>query len=214
MSAIEPAPSDGTAGAAITAPVAGLDWEAQYLAGDAHWDKGEPSPGLVDFLSAHPSLPRGTVLVPGCGAGHDVRAWAGAGWPAVGLDLAPTAIRLACERTACGLPATFRRGDFLRDEPFARFDWVFEHTLFCANAPATRDAYVRAVERWLKPDGTFLAVHYLTPEDPGGPPWGVTRAELVERFSPGFTLLGDWVPRSYPNRVGRELMLWWERRGR
>ncbi len=48
-------------------------WEQRYQSGDMHWDKGAPSPGLVDFLAAHPALPRGAVCVPGCGTGHDVR---------------------------------------------------------------------------------------------------------------------------------------------
>ena len=26
-------------------------------------------------------------------------------------------------------------------------------------------------------------------------------------------LLAEWVPRSYPNRTGLELMLWWKRKG-
>ncbi len=123
--------------------------------------------------------------------------------------MAPTAVRLGQERST-GLPRVeFRLGDFLADVPFAPFDWVFEHTLFCANPPATRDAYVGAVRRWLKPGGHFLAVHYMTPEDPQGPPWGVTREELEARFSSDFALLDEWVPRSYPNRAGRELLLWW-----
>ena len=64
------------------------------------------------------------------------------------------------------------------------------------------------------PGGHFLAIHYTDPDDPVGPPWGVTRDELGRRFAPDFELLGEWVPRSYPNRVGRELMLWWRRRSR
>ncbi|MCB1124998.1 MAG: methyltransferase domain-containing protein [Verrucomicrobiae bacterium] len=189
------------------------DWEARYQAGDLRWDKGEAAPGLVDFLATHPDLPRGSVLVPGCGTGHDVRTWASAGFRATGLDIAPSAIPLAEARSsaATGQPR-FRRGDFLRDTPFETFDWVFEHTLFCAIDPAHRPMYVDAVTRWLKPDGHFLAIHYLNPEDPDGPPYGVTRAELEAAFAPGLTLLEAWVPRSYPNRVDRELMLWWQRR--
>lgn len=209
--------SDGQAasgtGAGEPVPVLPYDWEDHYQRGDTHWDKGEPAPGLVDFLATHPALPRGTVLVPGCGTGHDVRAWTAAGWEATGLDIAPSAVRLGRERTpAPGPAAAFRLGDFLHDLPFASFDWVFEHTLFCANAPECRDAYCQAVTRWLKPGGQFLAIHYLNPEDPQGPPWGVTRDELRRRFSGSFELLGEWVPRSYPNRVGRELMLWWRKR--
>lgn len=175
------------------------------------WEKGEPSPGLVDFLAAHPELPRGRVCVPGCGTGHDVRAWAQAGFPVFGYDLAPSAIRLAVERTeAAGLAANFQLADFLQDDPPLLFDWVFEHTLFCAIQPVERDAYVSAVLRWLKPDGHYLAVNYMIP-DKDGPPFGTTREELADRFSRQFALRQEWVPRSYPNRTGLELMLWWSR---
>jgi len=187
------------------------DWETRYQSGDMPWEKGEPAPGLVDFLAAHPDLPRGSVAVPGCGTGNDVRAWAGAGFDAHGFDLAPSAIRQSVERTAAaGLSATFARCDFLSDPPPRHFDWVFEHTLFCAIDPARREEYVRAVTRWLKPGGQFLAVHYMI-RDKEGPPFGVIQEELMERFQPHFKLLQGWVPRSYSNRTGLELMLWWRR---
>ena len=187
------------------------DWEDRYQTRDMPWEKGEPSPGLVDFLTAHSQWPRGTVLVPGCGTGHDVRAWAAAGFAATGYDLAPSAIALAREKTAAaGLTAEFVQGDFLADEPPRRFDWVFEHTLFCAIDVDRRGDYARAVRRWLKPGGHYLAVNYLIP-DKDGPPFGTTRAEVLNWFSPDFELLGEWVPRSYPNRTGLELMSWWRR---
>ncbi len=188
------------------------DWEDHYQRGETPWERGEPSPGLVDWLAAHPHAPRGSVLVPGCGTGHDARAFARAGFRVTGLDIAPSAVRLCHEKTqAAGLQADFRLGDFLSDEPFARFEWLFEHTCFCAIDPARRDDYVRAVLRWLKPGGQFLAVHYLIP-DTDGPPFGTTRDEVIQRFSPHFDLLGEWVPRSYPNRANLELMLWWKKR--
>ncbi|MGB7747233.1 MAG: methyltransferase domain-containing protein [Verrucomicrobiia bacterium] len=187
-------------------------WESKYQSGDMHWDKGAPSPGLVDFLAAHPELLRGSVCVPGCGTGHDVRAWAQAGFDVLGCDIAPSAIQLATEKTkAAGLTVKFQLADFLRDEPPVLFDWIFEHTLFCAIKPGERDDYVRAVRRWLKPGGQYLAVNYMIVEDGEGPPFPVTRDELWRRFSPHFELAADWVPRSYPNRTGHERMLWWQR---
>ena len=188
------------------------DWENRYQTKNMPWEKGAPSPGLVDFLNANPALAHGTVCVPGCGTGHDARAWARAGFNAFGFDIAPSAIRLASEATrAAGLKASFTRVDFLRDQPPFLFDWIFEHTLFCAIQPAERDAYVEAVLRWLKPEGQYLAVNYLIP-DQDGPPFGTTREEVWQRFSPHFDLTQEWVPRSYPNRTRLELMLWWQRK--
>ena len=198
-------------------------WENRYQTGQTPFEKGAPSPGLVDFLAAHPDLKRGTVCVPGCGTGHDVRAFAKAGFAAFGFDLAPSAIALArgtpstvsarieeySQRagTVPGVPQ-FQLADFLREEPPQKFDWLFEHTLFCAIQPSERDDYVRAVLRWLKPGGNYLAVNYFDC-GPDGPPWPTTRAEQMQRFSPHCDLLADWTPRSYPNRTGRERMFWW-----
>lgn len=185
-------------------------WENRYVSKDMPWEKGAPSPGLVDFLQTHATAPKGVVCIPGCGTGHDVRAWARAGFLAFGFDIAPSAIGLATQTTEAGLTANFQQRDFLHDEPPLLFDWLFEHTLFCAIQPKERDEYVRAVLRWLKPGGQYLAVNYLIPDE-DGPPFGTTRAELWDRFSPHFDLIEDWVPRAYPNRTGLERMFWWRR---
>jgi SAM-dependent methyltransferase len=188
------------------------DWEERYQTHDMPWEKGAPSPGLVDFLASQSNLPRGTVLVPGCGTGHDVRVWAAAGFAVTACDVAPSAIRLAQEQTtAASLSAEFVRGDFLADAALGPYDWIFEHTLFCAIDPARREDYVNAVLRRLKPGGSYLAVNYLIP-DRDGPPFGTTRQELIERFSPRLQLQSEWIPRSYPNRTDLELMLWWRRK--
>lgn len=190
------------------------NWEERYRTGDMPWEKGEPSPGLVDFLDQEPNLPGGTVVVPGCGTGHDVRAWARAGYETLGCDVAPSAIRLSRERTeAAGLNAAFIQADFLNHEPPQAFDWLFEHTLYCAIKPSQRRAYAEAAARWLAPGGYFLAVHYLIP-DKDGPPFGTTREEVLERFADDFELVREWVPRSYPNRTGLERMFWWRLRRR
>jgi SAM-dependent methyltransferase len=126
------------------------------------------------------------------------------------MDLAPSAVRLSRERTAAaGLQAEFVQGDFLRSEADRQFDWLYEHTCFCAIQPEERELYMQAVKRWLKPGGNFLGTFYLIDEK-DGPPFGTTREELIRRFS-GFELVKDWVPRSYPNRTGLELMMWWRR---
>ncbi len=188
------------------------DWEAHYQANDTPWNKGEASPGLVDFLAAHPRLERGPVVVPGCGFGHDARAWAAAGFEVLGLDLAPSAVDGAARFPAQGKRLEFRVGDFLRDDPGRTFRWMFEHTLFCAIDPTERPAYAAAAARWVAPGGWLLAVNYLDPAEPGGPPYRCERDELVGLLGGDFELLEEWVPRSWEKRVGREGMFWWRRR--
>ena len=190
------------------------DWESRYRSNDTPWDKGEASPALVDFLQKHPV--RGRVLVPGCGFGHDVRAIAraGAGLAEVlGVDIAPSAIRGAQAISACDASGgTYEEGDLLAipEIYWGAFDWVWEHTCFCAIDPDRRLQYAAGVAAALKPGGRFLAVFYLNPEmDPGqtGPPFGVTPRELDALFDSAFELMRDWVPaKTYPNRAGRERM--------
>ena len=189
------------------------DWEASYQKDEYPWDKGAPSPGLVDFLDTERQLERGTVCVPGCGTGHDVREWARHGFTTTGVDIAPTAMQLAQKKTVeAGLDAQFVVADYLDGSPPQRFDWVFEHTLFCAIQPEQRDKYVAATHRWVRPGGDYLAVYYLI-EDEDGPPFPSTRDEILHRFSDRFELKREWTPRSYPNRTNLELMIWWEAKG-
>lgn len=185
------------------------DWEDNYQRHDTPWEKGAPSPGLVDFLKTEPV--RGRVLVPGCGFGHDVRALAATADEVVGIDLAPSAVAgarafptIGGERYALAnlfeLPAAMR----------GSFDWVWEHTCFCAIDRNMRPAYVEAVAGALKPGGHLLAIFYL---DPGndhpddGPPFGVSISEINALFLPRFTPIREWLPaHAYPGREGREWM--------
>lgn len=186
------------------------DWEAQYRKNETPWDKGAPSPGLVDFL-ARESLGGGRVLVPGCGAGHDVRALAAAGNEITGIDIAPSAIR-----AARAFPPAGRESYELVDlfalpaHLCACFDWVWEHTCFCAIDPARRPDYVEATHLALRPGGHLLAIFYLDPGNDSpdeGPPFEVSLAQLDTLFAPRFTLVREWPPdRAYPGREGREWM--------
>ena len=185
------------------------DWENRYRTGDMPWEKGAAHPALVELLKRSPV--HGSVLVPGCGAGHDVRALAATADEVVGLDIAPSAIARAKAQPAVG-GERYQLGDLFALPPSLRgkFDVVFEHTCFCAIDPSLREKYVAAVAGALKPGGHLLAVFYLEPGlDPGeaGPPFGVTREELDAFFSPRFTLVCEWKPSgTYPGREGRETL--------
>jgi methyl halide transferase len=186
-------------------PLDAKAWDERYRTGDTPWDKGEPSPGLVDFLAQEKYTP-GTVLVPGCGRGYDCQELARHGFEVTGLDLCNVAF---ADAAAAAPSVRFIVGDFLTHT--GQYDLVFEHTCFCAIHPDLRDPYVESAARVLKPGGHLLGIFYnIRTEE--GPPFGTTRAELWERFSPRFELVSEKVPRSWPSREGEELLLLWRRR--
>jgi len=192
------------------------DWEQHYLDKDMPWDKGQPAPGLTDFLQNKQVL-RGRVLVPGCGLGHDVRALSTAGESTVkvvGLDLSPTATAQANDFPKVG-QEQFVTGDFfdLTDDLRDSFNWIWEHTCFCAIDPSMREEYVNASASALKEGGKLLAVFYLDPYDEEhlageGPPHGCTLEELDKLFTPHFEINEHWQPsEAYQGRESKELMM-------
>ncbi|MDF5722528.1 MAG: methyltransferase domain-containing protein [Rhizonema sp. PD37] len=185
----------------------GLDWEQRYQSLDTPWDKGEPTPGLLEFLSNHPLS--GKILVVGCGYGHDVRTLSQQGCQVVGVDFAPSAITAAQSFPSIS-DETYLIADIfnLPKELDSSFDYVWEHTCFCAIAPEQRPNYVESVARVLKRSGKLLAIFFVNPPNQGnGPPYGVKVNELDELFAPHFTLLEDWQPtQAHPGWEGRERM--------
>ncbi|MEO6846414.1 MAG: thiopurine S-methyltransferase, partial [Chthoniobacterales bacterium] len=105
---------------------------------------------------------------------------------------------------------TYEVGDLFNLSPENRgvYDWVFEHTCFCAIDPARRNDYVKAVASALKAEGHLLAIFFLNPDhDEDGPPFGVTLSELDEFFGPFFSLEREWRPtRCFPGRENREMV--------
>jgi len=184
------------------------DWEAAYQRGETPWEKGRAHPGLVDFLAKNGPL-GGEIFVPGCGSGFDARTLSTPSNHVIGIDLAPFAIAKANSFPKVGHEEYFLADLFALPEEFTgRFDWVFEHTCFCAIEPTGRAQYVETVVRLLKPGGKLIAIFFINPDhDEDGPPYGVSQAELEERFGRHFSLEREWVPaRTHPGREGRELM--------
>ena len=188
---------------------ADTDWESRYLDSDTPWDKGSPHPALLDWLRKNQLT--GSVLVPGCGAGHDVRAIAAHGATrVVGMDIAPSALQRARHFKPAGVE-NYILGDFLAGEAAALgpFDWVFEHTCFCAIPPARRSDYASATFEALRPGGFLLAVFFHSPDNPNPacPPFASPRAEVEALFASNFEFLEvtPGIP-TYPEREGREFL--------
>jgi len=191
------------------------EWESRYRAGDTPWDKGLPHPALVTWLAASEMV--GRILVPGCGSGHDVRAIAEIKKRTViGMDIAPSAIRAATAFIPVG-DENYILGDFLTGDAsaYGPFDWIFEHTCFCAIRPERRADYVREAAAALKTGGFLLAVFFMDPENsaPNSPPFASSSSELDQLFLPTFQKIDfkNGID-TYAGRENREHLVLFQKR--
>jgi SAM-dependent methyltransferase len=182
-------------------------WESKYQAAEYRWDLGEPAPPLVHFFEQGNAPKVGQVGVLGCGRGHDAIFLAQRGFGVTAIDFAPGAIAstvaLAQEKEVevrglvaniFDLPASYQH----------QFDYLFEHTCFCAIAPERRVDYVQLAATILKPQGIFYGIFFTHSRD-GGPPFGSTVEMIRDLFSPHFNILTlEAIAHSTPSRQGEE----------
>jgi len=182
-------------------------WDERWRRADTPWDMAAPAPPLVAAVDRGDLAPPARVLVPGCGAGHDVRFLASRGFRVTGVDVSPLALARARELAAKeDVKAEFAEADLFALPPSLRgFDALWEHTCFCAIDPSRRDDYVDAVAGALRPAGRLVGLFFaITPEK--GPPFGTTEAEVRHRFARRFDVdVLRPATDSHPSRLGKEL---------
>jgi methyl halide transferase len=180
-------------------------WQDRYQQGKIGWDLGQPAPPFVRWLNSNQLTGRAIAL--GCGYGYEALLFAAHGLQVFGVDFALSAIATAQNLAQTkGLSAHFIERDIfdLLPEFAGGFDYVIEHTCFCAIDPAQRPAYVQLVYQLLRPGGEILAL-FFTHSRPGGPPFGSTVSEIQQHFSPHFEILElEPVDNSVPSRRGEE----------
>ncbi len=161
-----------------------LNWEERYQEGDTGWDRGGPSPALMQWLEdAH--LKEGSrVLIPGCGFGHEVLELAKRGHQVTGLDIAPSAITaLNKSLSEVGASASSQGvcADLFEYEPAQPFDVIYEQTCLCTMTPMEYGKYEKQLHTWLKDDGVLLLLLMQT-GDTGGPPFHCDLKDMRQLF--------------------------------
>ncbi|PSB18067.1 SAM-dependent methyltransferase [filamentous cyanobacterium CCP1] len=166
-------------------PLTSEFWEERYQDGTTRWDLGQPAPPFVTLLNA-PNAPKpGRVAVLGSGRGHDALLFADRGFDVVGFDFAPSAVQEATVAARSRqLSAQFLQRDIfeLENEFAASFDYVLEHTCYCAIDPSLRSDYVQVVQKILRPGGELIGLFWAHSR-PEGPPFGTTLEEIKQRFT-------------------------------
>jgi SAM-dependent methyltransferase len=162
-------------------------------------------------------VPGGRILVPGCGAGHDLATLAREDREVVGVDLSETA-RDAFARSHADLPGSvvYEVVDFFAYDAAEGFDFVWDYTFFCALDPSERPGWADAMARLIKPFGT-LGTLLFPFEDPisdrEGPPWPINAGLIGDLLEDTFESLEvREVRRSHRGREGKERLALWRRR--
>jgi methyl halide transferase len=173
-------------------PLSAEYWDRRYQEGSTPWNLGVPAPPLVSLLASPNSPTPGRIAVLGCGTGYDAMLFAEHGFEVVGCDLSALAIETA---KSAALERGLTTVEFLERDIFAlipefsqSFDYVLEHTCFCAIDPTLRPKYIELVSTLLRPNGKLLGL-FFTHNRPGGPPFGITTKEIRELFAERFEFL-------------------------
>jgi len=165
------------------------DWQKHYDENDLAWDLGEVANPFVRLWEDKVLKP-GTLIVPGCGQGHEVIYFAERGFQVTGVDYTSGAVGLLQKnlksRNLNG--KVLHRNFFELDETHDQaYDNMLEQTFFCAIHKDQRSAYVETVSRILKPGGLLFGLFYETGEE-GGPPFNTTEADIQNHFSAAFDI--------------------------
>jgi SAM-dependent methyltransferase len=201
----------------ITIPPVGHPsyWDERYLKDEADWDMRTPTPVFVDVLAGGRCTP-GSVLVLGCGKGHDAVLFARHGFMVTAVDFSDVALSHTKELAAAsGVALSILRRDLftLTPEFDDRFDYVVEYVTFCAIDPQRRPAFADVVCKVLKPGGRLIGLFFPIDGRAGGPPFSVNEKEITRLFARSCDLETSELPeRSVKPRRGKEILMIWRKR--
>jgi SAM-dependent methyltransferase len=180
-------------------------WDKYYARRQTPWDFGGAPAALREFLRREKP---GRVLIPGCGSGHEVRAFAMAGWDVLAIDFSPEAVRTAQEMLGEDGRLVEQR-DFFAIDRDGYFDLVYERAFLCALPVAFRPDYAAQVARLLRPGGRIAGFFFFGPND-DPPPNPLAPDELPALLGPHFSRVEDSpVADSLPVFAGRERWQVW-----
>lgn len=125
-------------------------WEKYYSTRQIRWDKDEPSVVLVQAYEKGEinTKSHNRVAVLGCGTGADAIFLAQQGFTVTAVDIAPTAIKMAQDKTPDTLQVCYVIGN-LFDEEFVKslgtFDLIFDRGCYHHLRYANAQKYVNCV---------------------------------------------------------------------
>jgi SAM-dependent methyltransferase len=127
---------------------------------DIPWNVEAPPKALVELVESGRIRPCRAIDL-GCGAGNYAIYLAGKGFDVTGVDISPTAIRIAEENARRkGVMCRFVAADVLGDlrEVEGTFDFAYDWELLHHIFPEQRQRYIENVHGKLNPGGRYLSL--------------------------------------------------------
>jgi len=184
-------------------------WEKRFRESFTPWDAGRVPSDLERFLATEPRGRR--VLIPGCGSGYEVRAFAEAGHEVLAVDFAPAAVERA-QKILGPLSVRVRLADFFEADLGAAYAIAYERAFLCSLPRQLRPRYAERVAKLLGPQGR-IAGFFFFEDGERGPPFGLKSGELELLLSDRFEQIEDRaVDDSIPIFAGKERWKIWKLR--
>lgn len=183
-------------------------WDTRYRGGVIPWDAAGVPSKLERFLE---KLASSRVLIPGCGTGYEVQAFAGHGHDVTAIEFSDAAIE-AAQRQLGALSNLVRKADFFSFEA-EPFDLVYERAFLCALPRRLWSAWAARVFELLRPGGVLAGFFFLD-DNQRGPPFGTSRPQLRQMLSAFQLEQEEPVPARESIAVfeGKEVWQVWKRR--
>jgi SAM-dependent methyltransferase len=185
-----------------------MDFFDSAYKGTPPWDIGRPQKVFIELVRRGELS--GSVLDIGCGTGENALFFAGEGYEVWGIDSAPMAIQKAKEKAAGrGLKVHFLVLDALhmselirqfdtgretagqvpdQEKTAKQFSTATDSGLFHTLSDEDRPVFVENLADVLSPGGTYFMLCFSDQEPPGYGPRRITRGEIRECFSRGWSV--------------------------
>jgi len=194
-------------------------WETAWQRKITPWDAGRIQPALREFLDSNQiTLPKGRVIVPGCGTGYDAIHFATLGHDTWGVDISETAVEKAklhlAEIQNAPTNVEFKLLDFFAfDIPEGGFDLAYDYTFFVALPPDLRPKLAARYSELVNPGSLLITLIWPIGDRPGGPPYSVSLELYKSLFSPTFELVHTLKPTTEDVEKDKEqLICVWKRK--
>lgn len=211
---------DGGRDADPAKAIATQGWEVAWQEGVTPWANVRINVPVPYLHSKGLAIPKsGKALIPGCGTGDDVVIFSKAGYDALGIDSAATAVTKGQEFLKT-LAKDEKDGkteisgeNFFTWEPTEGFDVIYDYTFFVAIPPTIRKNWGESMKRLIAPGGALIATVFPIDGDrQDGPPYSVSLADYTAVLpEEDWDLIFDEAPPQLPPpMVGKARIAVWK----